>query len=84
MGTLLECRDAWKKVEHLKASDNARQSGSMLSPPEEPLEIREEVNAEANIPKKLSKGSTEKKAKTKTNAEVPRSGDLACRHSFNN
>ncbi|KAI0840512.1 Sas10 C-terminal domain-containing protein [Hypoxylon sp. FL0890] len=68
MGTLLECRDAWKKVEHLKTSDQARAADSLLSPPEEePLAI-EEMEVETELPKKSSKDSA-KKAKAKAKAE---------------
>ncbi|KAI1403964.1 Sas10 C-terminal domain-containing protein [Hypoxylon fuscum] len=71
MGTLLECRDAWKKAEHLKTSGSARAAGSMLSPPEEmPSVIEEEVAVETELPKKSSKDSAEKKPKKKTNAEI--------------
>ncbi|KAI6091989.1 Sas10 C-terminal domain-containing protein [Hypoxylon rubiginosum] len=68
MGTLLECRDAWKKVEHLKASDKAQAAISMLSPPEEPSTI-EEVELGTELEQKSSKDPAAKKAKAKTNAE---------------
>ncbi|KAI1772479.1 Sas10 C-terminal domain-containing protein [Hypoxylon cercidicola] len=70
MGTLLECRDAWKKVEHLKTSDNARAAGSMLSPPEEPTILEEEVEVGTELSKKSSKDPAAKKAKAKAKAEA--------------
>ncbi|KAI0180854.1 Sas10 C-terminal domain-containing protein [Hypoxylon sp. FL1284] len=69
MGTLLECREAWKEVEHLKASDSARATDGILSPPEEPPVV-EEVKMETELPKKPSKDSAGKKAKTKSKAEA--------------
>ncbi|KAI2470651.1 Sas10 C-terminal domain-containing protein [Annulohypoxylon bovei var. microspora] len=69
MGTLLECRDAWKKVEHLKILDHARATGTMLSPPEEEhLAVDEEIDMETEILKKSSKEAA-KKAKVKAKAE---------------
>ncbi|KAI1453617.1 Sas10 C-terminal domain-containing protein [Annulohypoxylon moriforme] len=69
MGTLLECRDAWKKVEHLKISDQSRATVTMLSPPEEEhLAVDEDVEMETEFPKKSSKESA-KKAKAKAKAE---------------
>ncbi|KAI1374616.1 Sas10 C-terminal domain-containing protein [Hypoxylon crocopeplum] len=67
MGTLLDCRDAWKKVEHLKTSDHVRPVSKILSPPEEPSMI-EKINVETELAKKSSKDSA-KKAKAKAKAE---------------
>lgn len=68
MGTLLECRDAWKKVEHLKTSDHTRAADSMLSPPQEEPSAIEEMEIENELPKKSNKDSA-KKAKAKAKAE---------------
>ncbi|OTA60271.1 hypothetical protein K449DRAFT_383702 [Hypoxylon sp. EC38] len=69
MGTLLECRDAWKKVEHLKTSDHTNAADGLLSPPEEePSAIEEEIEIENELPKKSDKDSA-KKAKAKAKAE---------------
>ncbi|KAI1144622.1 Sas10 C-terminal domain-containing protein [Hypoxylon sp. FL0543] len=68
MGTLLECRDAWKKVEYLKISDHTRAADGMLSPPEEEPLVVEEMEVETELPKKSSKDSA-KKAKAKAKAE---------------
>ena len=35
MGTLLECREAWKQVEHLETAKNLQAAESIPSPPEE-------------------------------------------------
>ncbi|KAI1811130.1 Sas10 C-terminal domain-containing protein [Poronia punctata] len=35
MSTLLECRNAWKKVEHLKAPKSAKAADTLPSPPED-------------------------------------------------
>ncbi|KAI1082209.1 Sas10 C-terminal domain-containing protein [Whalleya microplaca] len=64
MATLLECRDAWKKVEHLKTSDAVQSAGSLLSPPEE-VSLEEEVAAVPKPSKELIKDAREKKAKAK-------------------
>ncbi|KAI2782971.1 Sas10 C-terminal domain-containing protein [Daldinia loculata] len=65
MGTLLECRDAWKKVEHLKISDHTHVTDSIPSPPEEGLPaIEEKIQVETKPSKKLSKD-----AKVKAKAE---------------
>ncbi|KAI2626687.1 Sas10 C-terminal domain-containing protein [Hypoxylon sp. NC1633] len=70
MGTLLECRDAWKKVEHLKTPDPAQAQDSMLSLPEEELSVvNGDIEMETKHPKKLSKDATAKKAKAKAKAE---------------
>lgn len=68
MGTLLECRDAWKKVENLKISDQTRATTALPSPPEEDLEIDENVDMEADVLKK-SNEELAKKAKAKAKAE---------------
>ncbi|KAI1094750.1 Sas10 C-terminal domain-containing protein [Rostrohypoxylon terebratum] len=68
MGTLLECRDAWKKVENLKIADQVRATTALLSPPEEDMEVEEDVDMEAEVLKKSSKESA-KKAKAKAKAE---------------
>ncbi|KAI1769196.1 Sas10 C-terminal domain-containing protein [Hypoxylon sp. FL1150] len=71
MGTLLECRDAWKKVEHHKASDaKARAADGLLSPPEEPSTIEEKVEMEADIEKKPGKDPKAKQAKAKSKVEA--------------
>ncbi|XXG96513.1 3-dehydrosphinganine reductase [Hypoxylon texense] len=70
MGTLLECRDAWKKVEHLEASDSARAAGSLLSPPEEPSPIDENVDMGAELLKKPGKTQAAKKAKARSKADA--------------
>ncbi|KAI0023190.1 Sas10 C-terminal domain-containing protein [Xylariomycetidae sp. FL0641] len=63
MGTLLECRDAWKKVEHLKAKETALPADGLLSPPEEePAAVGDE---EETTPKASTVSSKEKKAKAK-------------------
>ncbi|KAF3059418.1 hypothetical protein GL218_04540 [Daldinia childiae] len=65
MGTLLECRDAWKTVEHLKISDHTHVTNSIPSPPEEELLATEEkIQVETKSSKKLSK-----EAKVKAKAE---------------
>ncbi|KAL7626965.1 something about silencing protein 10 [Parahypoxylon ruwenzoriense] len=64
MGTLLECRDAWKRVEHLKTSDKARAAGNMLSPPEEES-LMIEVDVEAELSNNSKKAPAAKKAKAK-------------------
>ncbi|XDG01077.1 hypothetical protein ABKA04_000692 [Annulohypoxylon sp. FPYF3050] len=68
MGTLLECRDAWKKVENLKISDQAQATTALPSPPEEDMEVDEDMAMEAEVPKKSSK-ELAKKAKAKAKAE---------------
>ncbi|KAI1212176.1 Sas10 C-terminal domain-containing protein [Annulohypoxylon truncatum] len=69
MGTLLECRDAWKKVENLKGSDQVRATAALPSPPEEEqLAVGEDVNMETEVLKKSNKESA-KKAKAKAKAE---------------
>ncbi|KAI1412946.1 Sas10 C-terminal domain-containing protein [Hypoxylon sp. FL1857] len=69
MGTLLECRDAWKKVEHLKTPGHAQAADGMLSPPEEvPSAIGEEMEIETEDLKKSGKDSA-KKAKAKAKAD---------------
>ncbi|KAI0901978.1 Sas10 C-terminal domain-containing protein [Annulohypoxylon nitens] len=68
MGTLLECRNAWKKVENLKISDQAQATTALPSPPEEDMEVDEDVAMEAEVPKKSSK-ELAKKAKAKAKAE---------------
>ncbi|KAI0598544.1 Sas10 C-terminal domain-containing protein [Biscogniauxia sp. FL1348] len=42
MGTLLECREAWKQVEHLNPSDRTRLPQSLPSPPEDDMGIDDE------------------------------------------
>lgn len=66
MGTLLECRDAWKKVEHLEITKNLRAAESIPSPPEEE-EVPEAQEAETApaASKKSSKDTAAKKAKAK-------------------
>ncbi|KAI1469528.1 Sas10 C-terminal domain-containing protein [Daldinia caldariorum] len=68
MGTLLECRDAWKKVEHLKPADHTRVNGGMPSPPEEEsLAVEEDIQVESKPPKKSSKDA---KAKAKADKKA--------------
>ncbi|KAI2612408.1 Sas10 C-terminal domain-containing protein [Hypoxylon fragiforme] len=71
MGTLLECRDAWKKVEHLKMADHTKVAGDLLSPPDEELSrIEEEVEVESELTAKSSKAAAAKKAKDKAKAKA--------------
>ncbi|KAI1807396.1 Sas10 C-terminal domain-containing protein [Daldinia bambusicola] len=68
MGTLLECRDAWKKVEHLKPVDHMRVNGGMPSPPEEEsLAVEEDIQLESKPSKKSSKDA---KAKAKADKKA--------------
>ncbi|KAI1478977.1 Sas10 C-terminal domain-containing protein [Daldinia eschscholtzii] len=68
MGTLLECRDAWKKVEHLKTADHTHVNSSIPSPPEEePLAVGEDIQVEAKSSKKSSKDA---KAKAKADKKA--------------
>ncbi|KAI5863223.1 Sas10 C-terminal domain-containing protein [Durotheca rogersii] len=67
MGTLLECRGAWKRVEHLEISRRAPAVGSMLSPPaEEPSATEEGRSLETELATKSKKGQSAKKTKPKT------------------
>ncbi|KAI8963518.1 Sas10 C-terminal domain-containing protein [Daldinia sp. FL1419] len=77
MGTLLECRDAWKKVEHLKIFEDAGVTDSLPSPPEEePLAIGE-IQSEAKPSKKSSKDAKAKaKAERKAKALEESLADL--------
>ncbi|KAI1384723.1 Sas10 C-terminal domain-containing protein [Hypoxylon trugodes] len=70
IGTLVECRDAWREVEHVKISDNARAATGIPSPPEEGLSVIEEkMELDNEPPKKLGKEATAKKAKAKAKAD---------------
>ncbi|KAI0382827.1 Sas10 C-terminal domain-containing protein [Hypomontagnella monticulosa] len=69
MGTLLECRDAWKKVEHLKTSQDVQAVDSMPSPPEEEPSMVEKMEMDIEISKKQNDWSAAKKAKAKAKAE---------------
>ena len=65
MGTLLECRDAWKQVEHLETTKNLRAAESIPSPPEEEAPTIQEAEAAPKASKKSSTDSAAKKAKAK-------------------
>ncbi|OTA98862.1 hypothetical protein M426DRAFT_325656 [Hypoxylon sp. CI-4A] len=73
MGALLECRDAWKKVEHLKASNHVQAIDTLPSPPEEETSVlADKMKVETKHPKKSSKESAfkkEREAKAKAKAE---------------
>ncbi|ORY69690.1 Sas10 C-terminal domain-containing protein [Pseudomassariella vexata] len=61
MGTLLECREAWKRVKDLKASKTVEATASLLSPPEEDaMSVDEDLEVSLKRPKK-----TDKKKKSK-------------------
>lgn len=68
MGTLLECRDAWKKVEHLETTKNLRAAESIPSPPEE-VPTGQEVEVLPKAPKS-SKELAAKKAKKKATRQA--------------
>ncbi|KAI0402906.1 Sas10 C-terminal domain-containing protein [Xylaria palmicola] len=69
MSTLLECRNAWKKVELLKVSKPAKPATTLPSPPEdEDIEMPDEDAALLKLPKetnkaKRAKAKAERKAK---------------------
>ncbi|KAJ3554724.1 hypothetical protein NPX13_g10538 [Xylaria arbuscula] len=69
MSTLLGCRNAWKKVEHLKVSKPAQPADSLPSPPEdEDVAMSDEETAMPKQPKetnkaKRAKAKAERKAK---------------------
>ncbi|KAI1504184.1 Sas10 C-terminal domain-containing protein [Biscogniauxia marginata] len=63
MGTLLECREAWKKVEHINQSDKMRAPQSLPSPPEEDIAVIEGEELTPRPTKKSNKDLTKKKTK---------------------
>ncbi|KAI1282508.1 Sas10 C-terminal domain-containing protein [Xylaria sp. FL0933] len=69
MSTLLECRNTWKKVEHLKASKPVEPADTLPSPPEdEDLDMPDEDTILPKQPKetnkaKRAKAKAERKAK---------------------
>ncbi|RYC65357.1 hypothetical protein CHU98_g857 [Xylaria longipes] len=63
MSTLLECRNAWKKVEALEASKPATPADALPSPPED--EDIEMLNEDTVIPKQLKETNKAKRAKAK-------------------
>ncbi|KAI0526623.1 Sas10 C-terminal domain-containing protein [Xylaria bambusicola] len=63
MSTLLECRDAWKKVESLKASKPAQPAESLPSPPED--EDIDMLDDEMVVPKQARETNKAKRAKAK-------------------
>ncbi|KAI0554676.1 Sas10 C-terminal domain-containing protein [Xylaria curta] len=63
MSTLLECRNAWKKVEGLKASKPATPADALPSPPvDEDIEM---LSEDALVPKQLKETNKAKRAKAK-------------------
>lgn len=70
MGTLLECRDAWKKVEHLETTKNLRAAESIPSPPEEDIPTAQVVDVIPEVSKKSSKELASKKAKAKAKRQA--------------
>ncbi len=69
MGTLLECRDAWKKVEHLETTKNLRAAESIPSPPKEELPTIQDTEGVPKA-KKSSKDPASKKAKAKAKRQA--------------
>ncbi|RYP41723.1 hypothetical protein DL769_011528 [Monosporascus sp. CRB-8-3] len=69
MGTLLECRDAWKKVENLETTKNLRAAESIPSPPEEVL-APGEVEVALKTSRKPSKDPAAKKTKVKAERQA--------------
>ncbi|KAK3302498.1 Sas10 C-terminal domain-containing protein [Chaetomium strumarium] len=67
METLVECREAWLKVKHLKSKASIAPSTGMLSPPEEDLEMLDAMPLPKRKAEKLSKA--EIKANKKKAAE---------------
>ncbi|KAI1757726.1 Sas10 C-terminal domain-containing protein [Xylaria castorea] len=63
MSTLLECRNAWKKVEGLKASKPATPADTLPSPPED--EDSEMLNEDAVVPKQPKETNKAKRVKAK-------------------
>ncbi|KAI1337857.1 Sas10 C-terminal domain-containing protein [Xylariaceae sp. FL0016] len=63
VGTLVECRQAWEKVEQLKASNKAQAAGSLPSPPEDNIVAIDEE--EDHAPKVIKETNKEKRQKAK-------------------
>ncbi|CAJ2506283.1 Uu.00g004130.m01.CDS01 [Anthostomella pinea] len=63
MGTLLECREAWKKVEHMNAPEKAKAADSLSSPPEDEFDVAGEE--EMLAPQPVKETNKEKRAKAK-------------------
>ncbi|KAI1423824.1 Sas10 C-terminal domain-containing protein [Xylaria sp. FL1777] len=69
MSTLLECRNAWKKVEHMEAPKSIEPADTLLSPPEdEDIDMHDEDTVLPKEPKdtnkaKRAKAKAERKAK---------------------
>ncbi|KAI8634647.1 Sas10 C-terminal domain-containing protein [Xylariaceae sp. FL1651] len=63
MSTLLECRTAWKKVEHLKAPSIVKPADTLPSPPED--EISAVPEDDAPVSKSPKESSKTKKAKAR-------------------
>ncbi|RYP10743.1 hypothetical protein DL765_008011 [Monosporascus sp. GIB2] len=69
MGTLLECREAWKRVENLETTKNLRAAESIPSPPEEVL-APGEVEVALKTSQKPRKDPVAKKAKAKAERQA--------------
>ncbi|KAI1267245.1 Sas10 C-terminal domain-containing protein [Xylariaceae sp. FL1019] len=69
MSTLLECRTAWKRVEHLKPSRTIKPTESLPSPPDEDdlaipeKEIMPSIQSKQNSKANKAKAKAERKAK---------------------
>ncbi|KAI3336804.1 hypothetical protein HD806DRAFT_517839 [Xylariaceae sp. AK1471] len=63
MSTLLECRNAWKKVEHLKAPVPVKPADTLPSPPED--EMMNVSDEDAVLPQQPKQSRKAKKAKAK-------------------
>ncbi|KAI0393980.1 Sas10 C-terminal domain-containing protein [Xylariaceae sp. FL0594] len=64
MSTLLECREAWKKVEHLKAPEPAKAARTLPSPPvDDAMDISEPEDDE--LPSRPSPGEIKKARKAR-------------------
>ncbi|KAI5919939.1 Sas10 C-terminal domain-containing protein [Camillea tinctor] len=69
MGTLLECREAWKQVEHLHPSDKIRLPQNLPSPPEDGIEIDDEETT-SKATKLSSKDRLKKKEKKRADRKA--------------
>ncbi|TGJ82664.1 hypothetical protein E0Z10_g6098 [Xylaria hypoxylon] len=63
MSTLLECRNAWKKVEHIKASRPVKPADTLPSPPED--ENIDTPDEDVVVPKQPKETNKAKRAKAK-------------------
>ncbi|RYP50244.1 hypothetical protein DL768_004181 [Monosporascus sp. mg162] len=70
MGTLLECRDAWKKVENLETTKNLRAAESIPSPPEEGAIAAGQVEVAPKTSQKPNKDPAAKRAKAKAERQA--------------